>query len=68
MADDLTHRGGRDRTRIDVGQPHELRYWSEKFEVSPEELKEAVKAVGTEAREVEAHLKRNKVGDTGTAS
>jgi hypothetical protein len=57
MADDLTKRGGRDRNRIDVGQDHELRGWSEKFGVSKEELKEAVQAVGTEASKVEQHLR-----------
>jgi hypothetical protein len=34
MADDLTQRGGQDRTRIDVGQEHELRDWSKKFGVA----------------------------------
>jgi hypothetical protein len=58
MADDLTQRGGQDRTRIDVGQEHELRDWSKKFGVSPDELKRAVAAVGTESSKVEAHLRQ----------
>jgi predicted nucleotidyltransferase len=57
MADDLKNRGGRDRQRIDVNQDYELRDWSDKFGVSKEELKEAVKAVGDDASKVEQHLK-----------
>lgn len=59
MADNLESRGGRDRTRIDVHQDHELRDWSKKFGVTPEQLKQAVAAVGTDAAKVEAHLKRS---------
>jgi len=57
MADNLQSRGGQDRMRIDVRQDYELRDWSKKFGVTPEELKEAVKAVGNEADKVEFHLK-----------
>ena len=60
MADNLQSRGGQDRKRIDVHQDYELRDWSKKFGVSPDELKEAVKAVGNEADKVEAHLKGGK--------
>lgn len=57
MADNPQNRGGQDRKRIDVHQDYELRDWSKKFGVSPEQLKEAVKAVGNDASKVEAHLK-----------
>jgi hypothetical protein len=57
MADNLKQRGGQDRTRIDVGQAHELRHWSEKFGVSKERLTQAVEAVGTQADKVEQHLR-----------
>lgn len=56
MADDPNQRGGQDRTRIDVHQEHELRYWSQKFGVSPEALKAAVQAVGTRAEDVQRHV------------
>lgn len=36
----------RDRSRIDVNKFWEMRYWSSKFGVRPEELKKAVDAVG----------------------
>jgi len=56
MADNLKQRGGQDRMRIDVSQEHELSDWSQKFGVSPDRLKEAVRAVGTQAEKVQAHL------------
>ena len=57
MADDKSKSGGQDRTRINVNQEFELRDWSKKFGVTPDKLKEAVKAVGTNAADVEKHLK-----------
>jgi hypothetical protein len=59
MSDNLQQRGGQDRRRINVNEPYELRDWSRKFGVSPEELQEAVRAVGTDAEKVEEHLKRS---------
>ena len=57
MADNKSKPGGQDRTRINVNEDYELRDWSEKFRVTPEQLKSAVKAVGTNAEAVEKHLK-----------
>jgi hypothetical protein len=57
MADDKSKSGGQDRQRINVGQDYELRDWSEKFGVTPERLKQAVDAVGTQADDVEQYLK-----------
>jgi len=57
MADDKGKPGGQDRTRIDVNEEYELRDWSKKFGVSAEQLKAAVKAVGTNAQDVQMHLK-----------
>ena len=39
MADDTQQRGGQDRTRINVNQEHELRYWTERFGVSADALR-----------------------------
>lgn len=55
MADD-PKKTAADRKRIDVSQEHECRYWSEKFGVSPYELKQAVQAVGVMADDVARHL------------
>ncbi|MGJ7523884.1 DUF3606 domain-containing protein [Variovorax sp. LT1P1] len=56
MADDKTLSGGQDRTRINVHEDYELRDWSKKFGVTPEELQEAVKAVGPTVAAVERHF------------
>jgi len=60
MADDPNIRGQQDRSRINVEQSHELRYWSQKFGVSEEELRKAVAAVGPMADAVEKRLRGNK--------
>lgn len=51
MADDLAHAGGRDRERIDLGQAHD--WWTQKFDLSPDELRAAVAAGGAAGRKVE---------------
>lgn len=58
MSDDTQQRHGQDRTRINVHEDYELRDWSKKFGVTPEQLKQAVAAVGTSAAAVEQHLKK----------
>ncbi len=56
MADDLTKRGSEDRKRINVHEDYELRYWSEKFGVSEDEIRRAVERVGPMAEAVAHHL------------
>jgi len=56
--DDKTKTGSPDSDKINVNEGYELRYWSEKFGISHEELKEAVKAAGTSVKAVEAYLKK----------
>jgi len=56
MADDLGKRGSPDRDRININEDYELRDWSKKFGVSPEELKRAVAQVGDRADAVRQHL------------
>ena len=60
MADDKSKAGGQDRSRINTSEDYEVRDWSQKFGVTPDELRAAVKAVGNGAQEVEAHLKGRK--------
>ena len=57
MSDDLTKKGDQDRTRINTNEDHEVRYWSQKFGVSADQLKTAVKKVGNSASAVEKELK-----------
>jgi len=57
MADDLKNRGPADRARINVNEAHEVKYWAEKYNVTPESLKKAVREVGPMAADVEKKLK-----------
>ena len=54
--DDTQKRGGQDRDRISLSQEHELDYWTEKFGVSRDELRDAVETVGNDADKVEQYL------------
>lgn len=57
MADSTETRGGQDRTRINVEQEHERRYWAGKFGITEDVLRRAVSVVGVQADKVEAYLK-----------
>ena len=56
MSDDTRKVGKQDRDRINVSEEYELRDWSEKFGVTPEELKSAVQKVGPMVKDVQEHL------------
>lgn len=60
MSDDLTKRGPQDRTKINIHEPWELKYWSGHFGVAPDELIEAVRAVGPSVEAVERFLREKK--------
>ncbi|WP_046115987.1 DUF3606 domain-containing protein [Aquincola tertiaricarbonis] len=60
MADDKTQTAGQDRARISLSEDYEVRDWSEKFGVTPEQLHAAVQAVGSMAKDVEAYLQRSR--------
>ncbi len=59
MADSKDNRGPQDRSRINVNEDYELQYWSEKYGVSKEELRQAVEKVGVSASDVEEYLRSN---------
>jgi Protein of unknown function (DUF3606) len=46
MADDLKDRGAQDRSRVNVNEDHEVRYWTQKWGVTKEQLMAAVKKAG----------------------
>jgi hypothetical protein len=56
MSDDLRKRGPEDRSRINVNEPWELKYWSKTLGVTPDRLKEVVRQVGTRTEDVEQYL------------
>lgn len=60
MADNKEKVGKQDRDRISLSEEYEVRDWSEKFGITPDKLREAVKQAGPMAKDVEAYLKKNK--------
>lgn len=65
MADDKTNRGPQDRSRINLGEDYEVRYWTDKLGVSKAELEETVREVGSSADAVEKALRRKTLGSDG---
>lgn len=57
MSDDKSKTGRPDRDRISLSEDYEVEEWSKKFKVTPEELRQAVKKVGSIAKDVEKYLK-----------
>jgi Protein of unknown function (DUF3606) len=56
MADDLKDRGSRDRSRVNVHADYEVRYWTEKWDVTRDQLVEAVQQAGVSAKAVARQL------------
>jgi hypothetical protein len=60
MSDDKKNIGDPDRSRISTNERYEMDYWSKKFNVTHDELKAAIQAVGNVPEKVEQYLKGNK--------
>ena len=58
MRDVTSNRGPQHCSRVSTSDDYELTYWTGKFGVSPEDLQEAVDAVGDNAAAVEEYLRR----------
>lgn len=56
MTDNLQNRGAADRSRINVHEAHEVRYWTKALDVTEEQLKAAVAQVGVMAADVRRQL------------
>ena len=56
MTDDLKDRGAQDRSRVNVNEDHEVRYWTQKWGVSKEQLTAAVQKVGVSVNAVAREL------------
>lgn len=56
MYHDLQESGGQEPARINVGQPHEVRYWTQELGVGADKLWAAVIAVGPSAEAVREYL------------
>lgn len=59
MADDKTNRGPQDRSRINLSEDYEIRYWTDKLGVSKAQLEQAVRTVGSSSEAVENELRRS---------
>ncbi|MDB5397571.1 MAG: hypothetical protein JWM91_5077 [Rhodospirillales bacterium] len=58
MSDDKSKASKPDHDRIKVNEDYELRRWSKKFGVTPEQLKAAVAAIGPMVENVRRYLKK----------
>ena len=56
VADDRTRTGQADRLRINLNEDYEVRYWTEKWSVSHEELAAAVHEAGVMVKDVAEKL------------
>jgi hypothetical protein len=56
MADDKNLRGGQDRSRINMSEDFEVRYWTEALGVSRERLEELVREHGSSAEKIREAL------------
>jgi hypothetical protein len=56
MADDLKDRGAQDRSQVNVQEDYEVRYWTQKWGVSKEQLTAAVQKVGVSVNAVAREL------------
>ena len=52
MSDDKTNRGQPDRSKINMGEDYEVKYWTRHFGVTREELQKVVDRVGNSAAAV----------------
>ena len=52
----------RDGLRVMVGEPHDVRYWCDKWRCSEAQLREAVRHVGEMPSNVEAYLRQRDDG------
>ena len=58
MADDKTKREPADHSRVNIHEDHERQYWAERFGITPQQLIEAVAAVGPKVDDVARKLSK----------
>ncbi|MCC8952890.1 DUF3606 domain-containing protein [Bradyrhizobium sp. Pear77] len=56
MPDNLTNRLQPDRSKINMHEPHEVKYWTRALGVSKDDLQKAVEKVGNSAAAVRKEL------------
>ena len=61
MSDNRAKTDNRDRTQINVNEPYEVQYWSAKLNVTPQELRDAIKQANTEnVKKIEEYLRNRR--------
>ncbi len=58
MSDDKSKIRPQDSNKVNVHEPYEVQYWTQKFGCTKAQLEAAVKAVGVSASAVEKYLKK----------
>jgi len=56
MLQETSKQASNERPRIDVHKESDLKYWSERFGISHEKLRQTVAAVGSTVEAVRKHL------------
>lgn len=56
MSDNRELKGPQDRKRVSLGEDYEVRYWTNRFNCSKEELERAVAKVGNSVEKIEKEL------------
>jgi len=62
--DDKSNTGNLDRLLISLAEDYEIRDWSKRFGCTPQQLVNAVKAVGNSAKAVQAYLAKSRQSST----
>jgi hypothetical protein len=60
MSDNKNIKDGRDRSKVSATDDHEVSYLAKKFDVSTDDVLEAIAEAGSNRDDVEAHLERRK--------
>ena len=60
MTDDLSNRGGGDRSRVSADQSHEVRYFADKHGISEQQVRDLIKEHGNDRQALEAALEQMK--------
>jgi hypothetical protein len=60
MSDDTTIKAPQDPNTINMGQPHEVNYWTQELRCTKAQLQECVSSVGTLVSAVKACLAKKR--------
>jgi hypothetical protein len=56
MVDNLKDRGAQDRSRVNIHEEHEVRYWTEKWGVTKDQMAKAIERAGVSVQAVAREL------------